>query len=390
MPHGTYELLNPTDQNTIRVTGAHLKLYNPPSPSSPPEADFSPPPSPALSGNLSEGGLNDSIESIPPLPPPMPSLAELQMQLSSVTNPFLPQPPQTSITNTSLPQPPQTSITTKKRRNAAAYSRDAKRRRRTESSQNEPYDVDTHVPQQPPLHFWKKEYSLTDGDRQILSDAERWLNDKLIDAGQKMLLKQYGDRVSGLQDVIKSRTLSMDIEPSEFVQILNKSDCHWFTVSTIGCKPGVVNVYDSATKYTTQRNKEEIAALLHTTSDTITLQYMNVQHQYGGSDCGLFALAFATALCAGIDPTACTFKQELMRDHFLSCINKGQMEQFPIKQSRRAITRPVKIDTIDIHCHCRMPEHSQDRMILCNGRCKQWYHDTCEHIEEHIWNSKLW
>ena len=67
-----------------------------------------------------------------------------------------------------------------------------------------------------------------------------------------------------------------------------------------------MNVYDSVTKYTTQRNKEEIAALLHTTSDTITLQYMNVQYQYGGSDCGLFALAFATALCAGIDPTACT------------------------------------------------------------------------------------
>ena len=390
LPHGTYELLNPTEQNTIRVTGTHLKLYNPPNPSSPPEADLSPPPSPALTTSPSESGLNDSIESIPPLPPPMPSLAELQMQLSSVTNPFLPQPPQTSVTNTSPPQPPQTSVTTKKRRNTAAYSRDAKRRRqRTESSRNEPYDVDTHVSQQPPLHFWKEEYRLTDDDRQILSDAERWLNDKLIDAGQKMLLKQYGDRVSGLQDVIKSRTLSMDIEPSEFVQILNKSDSHWFTVSTIGCKPGVVNVYDSATKYTTHRNKEEIAALLHTTSDTITLQYMNVQHQYGGSDCGLFALAFATALCAGINPTACTFKQELMRNHFLSCINKGQIEQFPIKQSRRAITRPVKIDTIDIHCHCRMPENPQDRMILCNGSCKQWYHDTCEHIEDHIWNSKL-
>ena len=269
LPHGTYELLNPTEQNTIRVTGTHLKLYNPPNPSSPPEADLSPPPSPALTDSPSESGLNDSIESIPPLPPPMPSLAELQMQLSSVTNPFLPQPPQTSITNTSLPQPPQTSVTntsppqppqtsimntslpqlpqtsvtTKKRRNTAAYSRDAKRRRqRTESSRNEPYDVDTHVSQQPPLHFWKEEYRLTDDDRQILSDAERWLNDKLVDAGQKMLLKQYGDRVSGLQDVIKSRTLSMDIEPSEFVQILNKSDSHWFTVSTIGCKPGGVQI----------------------------------------------------------------------------------------------------------------------------------------------------
>ena len=71
----------------------------------------------------------------------------------------------------------------------------------------------------------------------------------------------------------------------------------------------MVNVYDSAAKYSTHRNKEEIAALLHTTKDTITLQYMNVQHQYGGSDCGLYALAFAAALCAGIDPTACIYLQ---------------------------------------------------------------------------------
>ena len=99
-----------------------------------------------------------------------------------------------------------------------------------------------------------------------------------------MLVKQYGESVLGLQDVIKSHTLSMDIEPNEFVHILNKSDGHWFTVSTIGCKPGVVNFYDSTAKYTTHRNKEEIAVLLHTTCDTVTLQYMNVQHQYVGSD----------------------------------------------------------------------------------------------------------
>ena len=101
-------------------------------------------------------------------------------------------------------------------------------------------------------------------------------------------------------------------------------------------QPGVVNVYDSASKYITQRNKEEIAALLHTSEDVITLQYKNVQHQYGGSDCGLFALAFATALTASTDPTACTFDQGLMRQHFLKCIKKGKMEEFPLKQPRSA------------------------------------------------------
>jgi len=183
------------------------------------------------------------------------------------------------------------------------------------------------------------------------------------------------------------RTLSMDIEPSEFVQILNKSDYHWFTISTIGCKPGVVNIYDSASKHTVYRNKEEIAAILNTSRDSVTLQYMNVQHQYGGSDCGLFALAFATALCTSTDPTACTFDQGQMRAHFLSCLEKGQIDQFPFKE-RRPISRPVKLETFDIHCHCRMPDNQKERMILCSGTCKQWYHDTCERIDENIWKSR--
>ena len=159
--------------------------------------------------------------------------------------------------------------------------------------------------------------------------------------------------------------------------------------STIGCQQGVVNVFDSGSKYVTQRNKEEIAALLHTNKDTITLQYKNVQHQFGGSDCGLFALAFATALSSSTDPTTCTFDQDVMREHFLKCIEKGQIDSFPLKQVRRPICRPVKVETFDIHCHCRMPEKKQDRMILCNGHCKQWYHDTCERIEANIWNSRL-
>ena len=149
----------------------------------------------------------------------------------------------------------------------------------------------------------------------------------------------------------------------------------------------MVNVYDSAYKYITQCNKEEIAALLHTSEDVITLQYKNVQHQYGGSDYGLFALAFATALTS-TDPTACTFDQGLMRQHFLKCIKKGKMEEFPLKQPRRPIARPVMVETFDIHCHCCMPDNKADRMILCNGSCKQWYHSTCDHIEETVWNTK--
>ena len=142
---------------------------------------------------------------------------------------------------------------------------------------------------------------------------------------------------------MKARTLSMDVEPDEFIQIhvLNKSDSHWFTISTIGCQAGVVNVFDSELKYTTDRNKEEIAALLNTNEDTIILQYMSVQLQSGTSDCCLFALCFATALCMGTNPTACTFNQALLRQHFLGYQQRGEMKQFLLKQKRRLLPRPL-------------------------------------------------
>ena len=74
--------------------------------------------------------------------------------------------------------------------------------------------------------------------------------------------------------------LSMDTQPGEFVQILNVANSHWVTISTIGCKAGTVNVYDSGGK----RRKKR-------------------------SDCGLFAVAFATSLCeAGGEKMIMCFK----------------------------------------------------------------------------------
>ena len=45
----------------------------------------------------------------------------------------------------------------------------------------------------------------------------------------------------------------------------------------------------------------------------IQMRHINEQRQTGASDCGLFALAFATALCAGKDPHKCSFNQNRMK-----------------------------------------------------------------------------
>ena len=88
------------------------------------------------------------------------------------------------------------------------------------------------------------------------------------------------------------RTLSMDVQTGEFVQILNMSQTHWINISTIGCRVSFIKVYDSGGKYITYRNKEEIASLLCTPEHTITVEFMNVQTQVGAQDFSLFAVAY--------------------------------------------------------------------------------------------------
>ena len=58
-------------------------------------------------------------------------------------------------------------------------------------------------------------------------------------------------------------------------------------------------------------SKVQILSILVTKQSTIRLQYNNVQMQYnnvqmqsGQADCGLFAIAFATALSNGLHPGA--------------------------------------------------------------------------------------
>ena len=71
--------------------------------------------------------------------------------------------------------------------------------------------------------------------------------------------------------------------------------------------------------------KAQTAAILHTESPAICLQFMNVQMQAGGYDCGLFAVAFATALTFGESPGQYHFAQEKMRRHLWSCFERRQV-----------------------------------------------------------------
>ena len=57
-----------------------------------------------------------------------------------------------------------------------------------------------------------------------------------------------------------------------------------------------------------------------------------MQRQGGGDDCGLFAIAIATALAFGVDPAELTFQQDTMRARVLKCFEEGLMTLFPTTQ----------------------------------------------------------
>ncbi len=98
----------------------------------------------------------------------------------------------------------------------------------------------------------------------------------------------------------------------ESVQVLNGRG-HRLTISTIGTSHPEVHLYDSVYPCAGTHVKAQVAAILHSETPSITLQFMNDQMQAGLYNCGLFAAAFATALALGKPPGEYHFTQDKMK-----------------------------------------------------------------------------
>ena len=117
---------------------------------------------------------------------------------------------------------------------------------------------------------------------------------------------------------------------------------------------------------------------------SFSIKVLPVQQQSGYRDCGLFAIAFATEICRGQDPSKSLFIQTQMRGHLFKCITKGNMMPFPqfLKEEQATLpplmTLRPKANTrnVKVYCVCRMPDHYDRKMIECE-ECEQWFHYSC-------------
>ena len=219
-----------------------------------------------------------------------------------------------------------------------------------------------------------------------------WLSCDVINRAQSLLKKQFPQQ-NGLQstNALKEGRKWKSV-PEQFVQIINDNS-HWICTSNRNCRSGEVEIFDSLMQTEVSTTvRRQLATVLHTLRPRMTMTKVRVQEQIGGSDCGLFAIAFAVALVNGQDPAALTFDQGAMRKHLRLCLQRKQLEPFPTTKELKFKKNRVTGREVDsIYCLCRgIWVVGEDDMYQCSA-CSQWYHESCmlslspAHIFNHTW-----
>ena len=137
---------------------------------------------------------------------------------------------------------------------------------------------------------------------------------------------------------------------------------------------------------------KQIAAIVKSNSHQITLFLEKVQSEINSVDCGVYALAFITDLCHGIDPATsqyCSSKE--LCQHLINCFENDSMNPFPTVALREH--KPAIKTTLKVNCCCRLPyvlDHlnpsnvpgdDTTERIKC-GICCNWYHCSCLNLSD--------
>ena len=208
--------------------------------------------------------------------------------------------------------------------------------------------VDSDVPFDPPMlkiddHLSDSSVDITEScsvdykppaKKQKIFDSEKIimgeeLSDVEINYAQQ-LLKEKHPNINGLRTTLYKGKIP-EIENS--VQIVHcLARHHWITVSTIDCMDVEVRVFDSLFTNCDKETEAVIRGLYQRETENIRIIMSRCQKQTSGSDCGLFAIAFAMALVFNEHPSKLKFNQQKMRSHLVECFTKQEMTPFPCRR----------------------------------------------------------
>ena len=154
----------------------------------------------------------------------------------------------------------------------------------------------------------------------------------------------------------------------------NVNNIHWTTSSAD--RHGNISLYDSQYTRISNSLQQQLATIYRTDEKSIVVHVKPVQQQMGGSDCGLFSLAFAIDLASGVDPATISYNQSRMRLHLASCLAEKALRPFPRRKTEVRNRAPNIKLTVNVYCICRLPESFSKTMISCD-HCVEWFHLRC-------------
>ena len=184
-----------------------------------------------------------------------------------------------------------------------------------------------HIVRLPDIHI------LETKDRNIILQNRSWLSDIHINLAHALLKKQFPEMHGLEKSTLSTFTEFSPCQGRPFVQIVNTCGNHWVAITNIftGERPsdGIVNadLYDSLYRNINPDVQKFLVDILQLESGNI---YMPACHrQPDNSQCGVFAIATATALLFGQDPSGICYDLKLMRPHLIECLDKQHLKPFP-------------------------------------------------------------
>lgn len=165
-----------------------------------------------------------------------------------------------------------------------------------------------------------KSMSVEDFEKVLLIKGQK-LTDISINWANS-LLKEKFPNMNGLQSTLTQSKKELTRFPDNKLQIIHcQSNDHWILASTISSVD--VFIYDSVFSSL----NTETAKIVGTHFPGRNIRMVTCQKQQGGTDCGLFAIANATAIAHASQNFV--FNQSKMRDHFKKCVDKNELVPFP-------------------------------------------------------------
>ena len=175
---------------------------------------------------------------------------------------------------------------------------------------------------------WMKELNLNEDDRAILLSADGWLNDKIVDAVNKLIAAEIGG------DAEQSTLLAQGAgrfraKAFEGLQILHDVN-HWVVA---GCVGGEVVVADSLRRpvsgYLAKQLRELYPHAISRRTQQLKVTLVSCPLQTNASDCGVYAAASAFEWVKGNGPHGIAWDVAAMRRHLEQCLTMKQVLLFP-------------------------------------------------------------